>query len=660
VAFEGNDAIDDEALEPNVSSRPRRAFTRARAEADAQVLTEIYRRSGRFGAQVNPVIIELPDNRVDLVFEIDEGPVTGVSSINFIGNRAFSNRRLRSVIETSETGILSIFTSTDVYDPDRLELDAELLRRFYLSRGFADFTVLSAVAELSPDRRGFFITFTVEEGEIYTFGPQTVQSLAEGLDATEFEALIIPREGDTYDASAVERTIDRMVFLAGQKGFAFVRVQPRPIRDAQARTIGVVYELVEGPQVFVERIDIEGNTRTLDRVIRRQFDLVEGDAFNSRVVENARRDIRGLGFFSKVDVRTERGSAEDRANIRVKVEEQPTGSLTFGLGFSTADGPLGEVSISERNFLGRGQFVRARALVAGEQQVFDFAFREPAFLDRDLEAGFDVFYRLEDRDDESSFEQTNIGFVPRLSFPLSENGRLALNYKIASDEIRDVRFDASPLIKADEGTAITSSVGYTYTYDRRNDIIDPTSGYLFRFSQDFAGLGGDTQYVRTTALATAFTSFLAEDVRASITLEGGYIYSFGDDIRITDRFTIGGDILRGFRRGGVGPRDQVTDDFLNGNIFAVARNEVTFPIGLPEELGITGGVFADVGTIFKLDNTNAGTYSVDDEAKLRASAGVSLFWRSGFGPLRINLALPLVEEDGDDTELFRLTAGTRF
>lgn len=660
VAFEGNDEIADDILEPNVSSRPRRAFTRARAEADAQVLTEIYRRTGRFGAVVEPVIIELPDNRVDLVFEINEGSITEVSSINFVGNEVFSNRRLRRVIETTESNLLSVFLSTDIYDPDRLEFDKELLRRFYLSRGYADFTVLSAVAELSPDRRSFFITFTVDEGELYTFGPQTVQSLAAGLDPAEFEPLILAREGDTYDASLIDKTIEQMVFQAGQRGFAFVEVRPRAIRDVASRTIGIVYELVEGPQVFVERIDIEGNTRTLDRVIRREFPLVEGDPFNSRAIEQARRDIRGLGFFSSVDVSTRRGTAEDRAVVTVEVEEQPTGSLTFGLGFSTADGPVGEVSVSERNFLGRGQFVRLRAVVSGERQVFDFAFREPAFLDRDLEAGFDLYYRLDDRSDESSFEETNIGFVPTVSFPLSENGRLQLNYRISSDEIRDVSASASPLIKIDEGTAITSSIGYTYTYDRRDDSLDPTSGYLLRLSQDFAGIGGDTQYVRTTALASGFTSFFDEEVTASISLEGGIIQGINHDIRITDRFELGGDRFRGFRRGGIGPRDKTTDDALGGNIYAVLRNEVRFPLGLPDELGLSGGLFADIGTLFELDRTSAGGTTVDDSAKLRASVGASVFWNSGFGPLRINIATPIIEEDGDDPEYFRLTAGTRF
>ena len=659
IAFEGNDLLEDEQLLAAITSRPRRAFTRSRVESDAQILGDIYRQTGRYATEIEPVVIELPENRVDLVFEIDEGAVTGVDSISFVGNRAFSDGRLRDVIETTETGIFGFLLTSDIYDPDRLEFDRELLRRFYLSRGYADFTVLSAVAELAPDREGFLITFTVEEGEVYEFAEQSVRVNAPGLEPEMFEPLIEGAPGDTYDADVVENNINRMIFEAGQEGFAFIDVRPRAIRDPEANTIGVVYELVEGPRVFVERIEIEGNDRTLDRVIRRQFALAEGDAFNSRAIRDAEQRIRALGFFSSVEVATDRVS-EDRAVVTVDVEEQSTGSLTFGAGFSTDQGVLGEVNITERNFLGRGQLVRARVLVAGDQQVFDFAFREPAFLDRPLSAGFNLFYRLEDRQDESSFDETNIGFVPTVGFPLSENGRLELTYEISSDEIRDVAEDASPLIKADAGTQITSLVGYTFTYDRRNDPFDTTGGYLLEVGQDFAGLGGDAQYIRTRGRGRVFQGFFDDDVVTSLEVEGGYIQSFGEDVRITDRFFIGGDTLRGFAQGGVGPRDQVTDDALGGNAFAVARAEVSFPVGLPEDFGVFGGVFTDLGSLWTLDETDAGAYQIDDGFALRGSAGVSVFWDSAFGPLRVNLAYPYLSEDGDDEQIFRLTAGTRF
>ncbi len=660
VAVEGNRSIDDEAILGNVASQSRRAFTRSRAEADAQVITELYRRSGRYGTRVEPVIINLPDNRVDLVFEVTESRVTGVNAINFVGNEVFSDRRLRRTIETSESNLLSFALTSDIYDPDRLEFDRELLRRFYLERGYADFTVLSAVAELAPDGRGFFITFTVSEGPQYRFGEQTVNVTAPGLEAEDFEALIVGRPGEVYDATQIERSIERMIFAAGLQGFAFVDVRPRAIRDVENQTIDIVFDVVEGQRIYVERIDIEGNTRTLDRVIRRQFDIVEGDAFNSREIDNARRRIRALGYFSEVQVATERGTTDDRANVRVTVEETSTGSLTFGLGFSSADGPVGEVAVTERNFLGRGQFLRARVVVAGERQVADFTFREPAFLDRNLEAGFNIYYIQDDRSDSSSFEETNIGFVPSFGFPLSEFGRLTLSYRVSSDEIRDVRNDASPLIARDAGTAVTSSLGYNYVYDQRNDPLEPTGGFVGEFGQEIAGLGGDTRYIRTTARARAYRSLFAEDVIGSVTLEAGNITTLDEDIRITDRFFLGGDRFRGFEFGGLGPRDRNTDDSLGGNNYAVVRTEVSFPLGLPDSFGVSGGIFADAGTVWGLDTASFGGTTVDDKAKLRASVGVSVFIDSAFGPLRINLAVPVVEEDGDEREYFRLTAGTRF
>lgn len=679
INFEGNDLITDEQMLALVSSRPRRPFTRAQAEADAQALIDNYRATGRYGAVVEPFVIELPDNRVDLVFEIVEGEVTEIYRIDFVGNTVYSDGRLRGVIDTAESGFLGFLLSADVYDPDRLEFDKQLLRRYYLSQGYADFTVLSAVAELAPDRGGFFITFTVEEGELFTFGEFDVQSRAPALDPEAFRALIPEGlSGQTYDASLVEEIIKDMIFLAGQQGFAFMDVRPLARRNEAERTIDVGFELVEGPRVYVERIDIEGNDSTLDRVIRRQFDLVEGDAFNARSVERARGKIRALGFFQAVDVRTERGSSEDRAVVKVNVTEQSTGSINFGVGFSSAQGPSGEISIQEANFLGRGQFARARVRVSEDSQVLDLTFEEPAFLDRDLRAGLNVFYRDEDLDDESSFELQSIGFIPSITFPVSEPGRLRLFYEISVEDISDFGENVSPLIQEDDGSQTTSAVGYRYTHDLRNDPIEPTEGYFLSFQQTFAGAGGGARYVRSVASAKTWTSFLGDDVVASLEVEGGAIYGFGNDLKVSDRFFLGGDSFRGFAFAGIGPRDrslgvngEQRDDALGGNFYAIARAEVSFPLGLPEELGFYGGLFADVGTLWDLDDTeaidrnpnsasNGLLISVSDAADLRASVGASLFWDSGFGPLRLNFAVPVKKQSGDETEFFRLTVGTRF
>lgn len=682
IAFEGNDRLPDESLRAGVTSRERRVFTRAKAESDAEEILEAYRRSGRYGASVEPKIIELPQNRVDLVFEIEEGPLTGVDSIRFVGNRAFSDRRLRSEIPTDESSWYNFLSSTDSYDPDRLELDKQVLRQFYLSNGYADFEVTSAVAELSPDRSGFFLTFTVTEGERFDFGPIDVISNADGVNVEELRSLISTVEGDVYDIREIEETITEMTFRLGEGGYAFTRINPIPAKNDENNTIGLTYEINEGQRVFVERIDITGNTRTLDRVIRRNFELVEGDAFNALQLRRSRSKIRALGFFSDVDVRTREGSTPDRIVVETEVKEQSTGQLSVGVGFSTSENVSGEVSIIERNLLGRGQALRVRARVSGRTALYDLSFTEPAFLDRDLAIGFDLFRRETDNQDSSSFDIVNTGFQPRVSFPLGRFSRLSPRYRISLDEIVDVPDDASPLIQTDRGEAITSSLGYEFVYDRRNDATEPKDGFIARFEQDFAGLGGDARYIKTEASIKGFTTLFSDDIVGSLELAGGSINSFGGyDLKASDRFFLGGDTLRGFETAGVGPRDQNLvngqrlNDTLGGNFFGVARAEITFPLGLPEEYGLAGGLFGDVGTVWGLDTTSYeveqidangngngvfDTFSVDDSAKLRAAVGATIFWTSPFGPVRLNFAAPILQEDGDDDEFFRFSAGTRF
>ncbi len=669
IAFEGNDRIADDSLRTGVTSRERRVFTRAKAEADAEQILEAYRRAGRYGASVEPKIIELPQNRVDLVFEIDEGPLTGVDSIVFVGNRAYSDSRLRREIPTDESSFFNFLSSTDSYDPDRLELDKQVLRQFYLSNGYVDFEVNSAVAELSPDRSGFFLTFTVSEGEQYRFGEIDVVSNAEGVDVDDLRRLISARQGDVYDVRDVEETITDMTFRLGESGYAFTRITPVPKKDADNQTVGITFEINEGQRVFVERIDIEGNTRTLDRVIRRQFELVEGDAFNALQLRRSRSKIRGLGFFSGVDVSTREGSAPDRIVIQTDVEEQSTGQLSFGVGFSTSENVSGEVSIIERNLLGRGQALRLRARLSSTTALYDLSFTEPSFLDRDLSIGFDLFRRETDNQDTSSFDIVNTGFQPRVSFPLGRYSRLSPRYRISEDEVVDVPDDASPLIQADRGSVITSSLGYEFVYDRRNDVTEPSEGFVFRLEQDFAGLGGDAQYVRTEASVKGYSTLFSDEVIGSLELAGGANVSFGGyDLQASDRFFLGGDSLRGFESAGIGPRDQFTDDTLGGAYFGVARAEVTFPFGLPEEYGLAGGIFGDIGTVWGLDQTtytdptinDGNPVTIDDSLELRASIGATVFWTSPFGPVRLNFATPLLQEDEDDDEFFRFSAGTRF
>ncbi len=672
IAFEGNRSLDDDALAAVVELRPRLAYSVAAAESDAQRIIEAYRVAGRFAAEVTPRIIRRSDNRVDLVYEVFEGRVTQIQRINFTGNQVFSDARLRRAIESNQSNFLSFIFGRVNYDEDRLELDREQLRQFYLERGYVDFRILSSTAELARERNGFFLSFTVSEGRRYDFGQMAVTSSAPGLDAAEFRPLLAPvLSGGVYNQRQVERVIERMTFLAGQKGYAFVEVRPRIDKNETAGTVDITFELVEGPRVFVERIDITGNNRTLDRVIRRQFDIVEGDAFNAREVRQAEDRIRGLRYFSTADVGVREGSAPGRAIIDVEVEEEPTGSLSLGGAFSSSEGASLQVSLTERNFLGRGQTVTASFSGSTEFRNIEFGFTEPALFDRDLLAGFRIYLR--DRSfDEQSFQTTNYGFEPLVGFPLSENGRLTLRYQISSDEIRDVEADSSEIIRNEEGTAITSALGGTYAYDRRNSVIDPTAGFILTLNQQFAGLGGDVQHSRTQGTARVYSSLFDENVVLSAALEGGVLIA-PDGTRVTDRFFTGGDAFRGFARNGIGPRDfcdagtcvrgpntEDVDEPLGGNLYSVLRLDASFPLGLPEQYGIFGGVFADVGSLWGLDDTEGSMGEVDDDFELRAAVGVSLFVDTPFAPLRFNFARPVKKVDGDVTENFRFTVQTRF
>lgn len=669
VAFEGNRRVNDEALAGVIQSQGRRVFTRARAEADVAAILEAYRRSGRHAASVEPKIIRLDQNRVNLVFEINEGDRAEVRRIDFVGNQAFSSGRLRDVVATRESAWWRFFSTSDFYDADRMEYDRELLRRFYLNNGYADVEVTAATAEVAPGDDGFFLTYSIVEGPLYRFGAVNVEADVEGVDPLVLQSAVLTRTGSWYSAEDVEKSVSDMTYKLGENGYAFTRIEPRLNRDPESLSIGVTYVVTEGPPVYVERIDIAGNSRTLDRVIRREFELSEGDAFNAVQLQRSRTNIRALGFFKTVELTSREGSAADRMIVTAEVEEASTGSLQFGLGFASSENVSGEIALVERNLLGRGQYLRLRGRMSSRRTLLDMSFTEPYFLNRDLAAGFDAYHTEVDNQSSSSYDTRNTGFRPRLSFPVGRYATFSPRYQISRDELRSVPDYASPFIHRDVGQDWTSSVGYSATYDRRNDPIEPTRGFILTAEQDVAGLGGDTRYVRNRASAKGYLPIYRDSIVGSLEVEGGAILGFGGhDVKTTDRFFLGGDSFRGFEPGGIGPRHD--GDSLGGNYFAMARAEVTFPLGLPQEYGVAGGVFADAGTLWDVDRPSF-TYTpvgggadqvatVDDGMKLRASVGASLFWTSPFGPIRLNFATPLVKQDTDEKEFFRLTAGTRF
>ncbi|MES2549281.1 MAG: outer membrane protein assembly factor BamA [Pseudomonadota bacterium] len=659
ISIEGNKRLKDERLAELIQSQTRRVYSPSQAESDAAAIAEAYRVAGRLAAAVTPKIIRRSDNRVDLVFEITEGRVVENERISFVGNKAFTDRRLRQVLETKQAGLLRNLIQRDTYVAERLELDKKVLTDFYLSRGFIDFQVLEAGAEISRERDATFVTFTVREGVAYNIGAISTVSEVEGLDAAEFEAVQKIRAGQTYSPLLIDNNITRMETLALKKGLTFVRVEPRLTRNPAGQVVDVQFAIVRGERIFVERIDIEGNTTTLDQVIRRQFRTVEGDPFNPREIRQAAERIRALGFFADAQVNADQGSAPDQVVVNVDVEEQPTGSLSFGLSYSVASGTGINVGFSESNFLGRGQRLSLSVSTVADNQNSSFSFTEPALLGRDLSFNVSGFYRTSESD-YALYDTRSAGFSTGIGFPLGEESSLDLRISVSDDKLSNYSGD-STIIGAEvaEGALSTVSLGYTYEFDNRITGLNPKGGVLLRFGQDFAGLGGDTKYVETTGLAVGETRIMNEEVTLRAIFEGGAITSLGDSrSRVTDRF-FGNGKIRGFEPNGIGPRDG-TDlaEALGGNLFAVARFEADFPLGLPEEYGISGGAFFDVGSVWSLDNDNGG--AVDDSFNPRAAVGVSVFWTTPIGPLRFNFSRAVKKEDYDKEQSFDLTISTKF
>lgn len=659
ISFEGNDEIKDEELRAELQLRPRRVFNRNRVQADVNRLYQIYRRSGRFSAKIEPKIIKLDQNRVNLVFEIDEGLVTKVRSIRFVGNEHYSDDALRSEISTKESRWYKFFSADDRYDPDRMAYDEELLRKFYLGNGYADFQVVSAVAELSQGRENFYMTFTVSEGARYRVGDISVRSELRDFDAEILRPEISLSSGQWYDSGKVQSSVDNLVNKLGDLQYAFVNVQPRVERDYENNLVDIVFDIKESPRVFVEKINIHGNVRTMDKVIRREMGLVEGDPFIRSKLAAAEGDIRDLNFFENVKVSTRPGSAHDKSIVDVAVSEKSTGELSIGAGYSTSDGALADLSIRERNLLGKGQDLLLSMTVAGERTEYDLSFTEPYFLNRDISAGFDIFHITRDLQDEASFDQKQTGGALRLGYPLSENWRQSLRYKYVRNIIEDVDDDASLYIQEQEGKRRTSSVMQRITYDNRDSTLFPTEGFNGWFETEFAGIGGDAQYFSGKLGGSYYIPVYENSVVLNILGEAGGIQGWGDqDVIISERHFLGGASLRGFESAGLGPRDIDTDDALGGNYFYRSAIELSFPVGLPEEMGVKGHMFNDAGSLWDVDNASGS--EVRDEKSIRSSAGVGLSWRSPMGPIRIDYAIPYIKENYDKEEEFRFSFGTRF
>jgi outer membrane protein insertion porin family len=663
IEFEGNSKVSQKDLEKEVQLKPRTVFTRSRVQADVQRIIELYRRNGKFAASVDPQIIQRPQNRVDLIFSISEGPTTGVARINFIGNKVFDDSTLKAQVATEESDWYKFLSTNDNYDPDRLTFDREQLRRFYVSHGYADFRVVSAVAELTSDRRQFYITFTLDEGEKYKFGKVEIESGIRELTPATLRPLVKIDTGDDYNADLIQKSIDVLTNAAGTKGYAFAEVHPRIRRDRDARTIDVVLKIDQGPRVYIEKINIVGNTRTLDKVIRREFRLVEGDAFNRVLVDRSRTRIRGLGFFKDVSVKQSPGSQPDRTNLTVTVQEQSTGELSLGAGYSSTSSFVGEFSYTERNLFGRGQYLRASIQLSTISKQFQFSFTEPFFLDRPLNAGFDLYKIVTDYQ-QANYQGDTTAAGLRFGFPTSEYGNVGLRYTYKIDKITP--FASAPLeVQQAAGTTKTSLIGYSFIYDTLDDPIKPTKGWAVSFSQDFAGIGGSLKYLRTQGSVGYYHPILWDSSVGSINLQTGYITGYdGQTIPIQERFFKGGDSFRGFAQAGVGPRDTIVrgdQGAVGGNFFAIGSAQMRLPSFLPDSYGVNLALFSDFGTVGHLDVVVPPcslTSCIKDNLAMRASAGLAVAWKSPFGPITIDLGVPFLKTSYDRSQLIYFSAGT--
>jgi outer membrane protein insertion porin family len=720
VAFEGNKKAKDEQLTAEVQSKPRGTLSRPTVQADVQRIIEIYHRSGRFDVSVDPKIIELPNNRVDLVFEIKEGDKTGVKDIRFVGTHAYSSGRLKDVIKTSESNFLSFLQTTDIYDPDRIEADRDLLRRFYLKHGYADVRIVAAVGEYDPAKKGFVVTFTIDEGAQYRVGTVDVVSNVHAIEPGSLRAQVKLGPGSVYNADLVERSVESMTIAAAKNGYAFASVRPRGDRNFETKTINLVFVVEEGARAYIERINVRGNTRTRDYVIRREFDLSEGDAYNRALIDRAERRLKNLNYFKAVKITNEPGSAPDRVVVNVDVEEQPTGEFSVSGGYSTADGLIGEVSVADRNLMGRGDYAKASLTYGQRVRGIDLSFVEPYLLGYRMAGGIDLFARQNLASNYVSYDSQTVGVNLRLGFALTEEIAFQPRYSFYQQKITlpdqynncistiTPMFSPTPagftphipgaVVPGDEcfadgeaslavrkelaaGPVNTSLVGYTVSYNTLDNNKLPTSGLYTELKQDFAGVGGDVNFIRTSAEARNYYEVFSDVVSVFKVQVGNITPWGGNDLRMLDHFQMGPNLVRGFSPAGIGPRDLTagtTNDALGGSMFWGVSLEAQTPLYfLPKDVGIKIAAFADAGSLWDYQGPTSWSVTgetlkvgLDSASMVRSSVGVGLLWDSPLGPLRFDLAYPItkycatasdnVTQVCDRTQIFRFSGGTRF
>uniref|UniRef100_UPI0031454040 outer membrane protein assembly factor BamA n=1 Tax=Rhodoblastus sp. 17X3 TaxID=3047026 RepID=UPI0031454040 len=748
VVFTGNSKVKSEDLEKEVQLKNRGAYSRAVADADVQRIMDVYRRAGRNAASVTTRTVETPNGTVDVVYDIKEGEKTGVKEIRFVGNQAYSSGRLLGLMDTTEMNLLSFFKTSDVFDPDRLAKDAEAIRRFYLKNGYADFRIIGVDPVYDPAQGGYIVTISLEEGGVYHVGSVQVESHINGVSDAALQPSLQIHAGDTYDGDAVQNTVLRLTKEVQKQGYAFSQVRPRGDRDPATHTVAIAFVVEEGPRVYIERINIRGNTATRDYVIRREFDIGEGDAYNKVLVDKAERRLNSLGFFKKVKISNEPGSAADRIIVDVDVEEQSTGSFSVSGGYSTTEGFIAEVSVTQSNFLGRGDYIRTSLSYGQYTKGIELNYTEPFFLDNRLAAGFDLYSKMSSASNYAYYSNWVTGGTIRFGIPLTDDLSIAPRYSLYNSQLTipnnssrpyndctypiwgitpgtpgalpiDYTFgtsscltngEASLALKQAQGNWLTSMIGYTLAYNTIDNPRDPHNGIRAELKQDFAGVGGDSNFLRTTVDIRGYHELYFDNIVGIGHLQAGNLLNTGSQpLRIVDNFNLGPSLVRGFAPGGIGPRD-VTNLYTNNNGNALggtdywgASLEAQFPIwGVPRDLGLKGAVYADAGSLWNYQGmTNFGTYLGynsaqalscaymtnntptgapkrtyaangvpvqqtpcinvgSNNAAVRSSVGLGLIWASPMGPIRFNYSFVLSKANTDVTQAFSFTGGTNF
>jgi outer membrane protein insertion porin family len=664
VVFEGNEELSDDIIKQEITLKSRDVVTADKVKQDVDRLTKLYQRKGFYGAKIEADYVKKDQNRVDLVLTFNEGKKTTIRRINFVGNRFFSQDTLRSVITSRESAWYQFLSSTDIYDPDLVTYDEQQLTQHYRNNGFMDFRVTSVDAELSKDMKSFSLTFFVEEGVRYQVGNIDFKNAFKDISPEDLKPHVTFESGDYFSQKKIDATESALVDFLGERGYAFVDIEPLYTpRDINKETnegiVDVTFNIKEGRRVYIEQINIVGNVRTLDKVVRRELAIAEGDPYNAVKIRESEKNIRNLGFFKTVKFDVKEGSTPDQSIINIEIVEQPTGELSLGAGFSSTESLLADIRLRERNFLGRGQDVRASTSLSGKRQQVDLGISDPYFLDRKLYGGLDFQKLVRDFQDESSYDEDRLGGRATLGFDLGPDFTQRVFYYANNVKISNVDENASRFIKDQEGTFLTSGVGTRFTYDKRDNRIEPSEGYVTYYEANFAGVGGDVDYLRNEVGGTKYWPIYEKDWVLSTEGDTGYVFDYsGGDVRINDRFFLGGARLRGFELAGVGPRDRSPqEDALGGQFYARTSAELRFPLGLPEELGLSGLTFVDAGVLS--DPVDEGP-DVQDDNSIRASGGLGLAWRSPFGPVSVDYAIPFAKEDYDQEDRFRFSFGTQF